>query len=101
VHRVIPSQAARDDLVVIRLYSIEQFGPDVADEYFLGFDESFDLLARYPLAGNETSEYGKACRCLVNRRHRIFYTVGKDVVRIIRILHYAMDVKRMLKGAGQ
>jgi len=29
---VIPTRAARADLVYLREYSIEQFGPDVADD---------------------------------------------------------------------
>ena len=95
--KVIPTHAARDDLVAIRLYSIEQFGPDVADEYFLGFDLAFDLLAKHPLAGPAAPEYGKTYRCLMHRRHRIFYAVNDDVVRIIRILHHAMDAKQVLK----
>jgi toxin ParE1/3/4 len=99
VARVIPSQAARDDLVAIRLYSIEQFGREVADEYFLGFDSAFDLLASYPAAGSATPQYGKAYRCLIHRRHRIFYAVKDDIVRIVRILHHAVDAKRTLKRA--
>jgi toxin ParE1/3/4 len=99
VHRVIPSQAARNDLVAIRLYSIEQFGSDVADAYFLGFDEAFGLLASYPLTGTATPEYGEAYRCLMHRSHRIFYTVKDDEVRVVRILHHAMDAKQTLKGA--
>jgi toxin ParE1/3/4 len=98
VAKVIPTQAARNDLVAIRLYSIEQFGSDVADEYFLGFDDAFDLLASYPLTGTATPEYGKTYRCLIHRRHRIFYTVNDDVVHIVRIFHHAMDTRRVLKG---
>lgn len=96
--RVVPTQAARADLVAIRLYSLEQFGTDVADDYFLGFDLAFDRLASHPHAGNATPEYGKAYRCLVHRSHRIFYEVRDDVVLIIRILHHAMDASRALKG---
>jgi toxin ParE1/3/4 len=101
VARVIPTHAARNDLVAIRLYSIEQFGPTMADEYFLGFDSAFDLLANYPLAGTSTPEYGKVYRCLMHRRHRIFYSVNEDVVRVIRILHHAMDAKLALKRASR
>ena len=99
--RVVPTHAARNDLVAIRLYSIEQFGPRVADEYFLGFDLAFDLLANHPLAGPATPEYGKAYRCLMHRQHRIFYAVNDEVVRIIRILHHAMDAKLALKRASR
>ena len=82
----------------IREYSIEQFGAETADTYFLGFDEAFDLLARHPLAGEAKQKIGKGIRCLTHRQHRIFYIVDKDIVLIIRIIHHARDAKRALKG---
>jgi len=99
VLRVIPTQAARADLVYIREYSFEQFGPDIADEYFLGFEAAFDRLAGFPLSGSAHAELGKDIRCLVHRRHRIFYTVQGDTVLIVRIVHHAMDVRQALMGA--
>ncbi len=98
--KVFPSLAARTDLLEIREYSIEQFGGDVADTYFLGFDEAFDLLASHPLIGSARPELGKGIRCLVHRRHRIFYSFDGETVLIVRIVHHAMDVRRALKGAG-
>lgn len=98
--RVFPTPAARADLLTIREYSIEQFGGMVADNYFLGFDDAFDLLADHPQAGAARPELGKGIRCLVHRRHRIFYCVEGDVVLIVRIVHHAMDAKRALKKAA-
>jgi toxin ParE1/3/4 len=87
-------------LLDIREFSIERFGPDVADDYFLGFDEAFDPLADHPLVGEARPELGKDIRCLVHRRHRIFYAVQEDRVLIVRIVHHAMDARRALKGEG-
>lgn len=97
---VFPSLAARADLLEIREYSIEQFGGDVADNYFLGFDEAFDLLADHPLIGAARPELGKGIRCLVHQRHRIFYYLEGDVVLIVRIVHHARDARRALKGGA-
>jgi toxin ParE1/3/4 len=96
VARVVPSRAAIADLDEIREYSIEQFDADVADTYFLGFEEAFALLANHPKAGQAYPELGKGVRCLVHRRHRIFYYVTADIVRIIRIIHHARDAKSAL-----
>lgn len=98
--KVFPSLAARTDLLEIREYSIEQFGGDVADTYFLGFDEAFDLLASHPLIGPARPELGKGIRCLVHRRHRIFYSFDGETVLIVRIVHHAMDVRVALKRAA-
>ncbi len=65
-----------------------------------GFDKAFALLKDYPLAGSEASEYGTTYRCMIHRRHRIFYVVNNDAALIVRILHHAVDAKRALKGAS-
>lgn len=101
VTRVKLSSAARADFVVIRKYSIEQFSADVADRYFTGFNELFDLLRRHPKAGLPEPNLGKGIRKITHRQHRIIYHVQDDVVVIIRIIHHAMDVKRALKKAKQ
>jgi len=95
---VVPTQVARADLVYLREYSLEQFGPDVADEYFLGFETAFDRLAEFPFSGAAQAELGKDIRCLIHRRHRIFYTVQGDTVLIIRVVHHAMDARQALQG---
>lgn len=99
--RVFPTKAARNDLLAIREYSVEQFGGDAADRYFLGFEEAFDLLGDHPMAGAVQPDLGKDIRCLVHRQHRIFYRCEVDLVLIIRIVHHAMDARHALKrGKG-
>jgi toxin ParE1/3/4 len=95
------SSAAETELEAIDAYSFEQFGDEVAASYMHGFDELFDLLRRYPLAGKDTCELGKGIRSLTHRSHRIFYQVNKDQILIVRILHHAIDARRVLKGARQ
>jgi toxin ParE1/3/4 len=90
------SPAARVDLVDIRKYSIEQFSATVADAYFLGFDEAFSLLRRHPLAGEAKPDLGRDIRCIVHRKHRIFYRYDGDTVLIIRVIHHAQDAHRAL-----
>lgn len=99
--RVVPTHAARSDLVAIRDYSLEQFGPEAADLYFLGFDEAFDLLSEHPLAGAAYPNLGTGMRCLTHRRHRLLYRVEEDVVLIVRIVHHAMDAQQALKGEAR
>jgi len=91
------SPEARQDLVEIRLFSLEQFGPDIADAYFLGFDQAFDRLAHHPHVGVPKPELGTGVRCLVHRRHRIFYIIDGGVVVIVRIIHHARDLNSALK----
>jgi toxin ParE1/3/4 len=91
------SAAARADLVDIRIFSLEPFGPEVADRYFRGFAAAFALLADHPLAGAARPEIGNRIRCFTHRKHRIFYVVDAHVVLIVRILHHATDAGRVFK----
>ena len=91
------SRTAEAEFEAIDAYSHEQFGDEVATTYMRGFGELFDLLRRHPLVGQEAFELGKGIRSLKHRSHRIFYRVEKDEVRIIRILHHAMDATRALR----
>ena len=95
------SPSARADLVDIRYYSMAQFDAITADAYFLGFDVAFDLLSQHPQAGVATPQYGKPYRCLVHRKHRIFYRVEHEKVLIVRILHHARDVRNAMKEGAR
>jgi toxin ParE1/3/4 len=96
VNDVVVSPAARADLQEIRDYSLGQFSTEIADAYFLGFDDAFDLLARHPQAGPEKSDLGRGIRCLVHRRHRIFYRCEPNRVIIVRIIHHARNARQQL-----
>lgn len=93
---VYPTPAARADLLAIREFSLGVFSPDVADGYFLGFDEAFDLLETHPFAGPAEPDYGAGMRCLNHRSHRIFYTIVDETILIVRVLHHAQDARRHL-----
>jgi toxin ParE1/3/4 len=95
------SNAAVADLCAIDEYSLTQFGEEIGEAYMQGFDKVFTLLKDYPLAGSEASKYGRAYRCMMHRRHRIFYVVRNEVVLIIRILHHAVDTNRALRRASR
>ncbi len=99
--KLILTSAERSDMVEIDEWGCQQFGKDVADNYSSKLHSAFDQLAGQPQSGKAVPEYGKAYRCLVHRRHRIFYKATNDVVLIVRILHHALDAKKALKGAGE
>lgn len=95
------SNAAVADLSAIDEYSVSQFGEVVGEAYMHGFDKAFALLRDHPYAGSEASEYGSTYRCLLHRRHRIFYVVHDEMVLIMRILHHAVDAHWALKRGAQ
>jgi toxin ParE1/3/4 len=94
--KLVLTLAARADMVEIDEWGYQQFGEEVADNYSRKLRTAFNQLANHPLSGKATPEYGAAYGLLTQSRHRIFYTVKGDVVRIVRILHHAIDAKRAI-----
>ena len=80
---------ARADLAAIRRYSVREFGADVADAYFRGFNKAFEVLLAHPLAGTDREDIGPGALIYVHRRHRILYRVEDEMVVIVRVLHHA------------
>ena len=85
------SSEAEADLDEILTYGVMRFGEQVGTEYFFSFVDAFDTLTRFPEAGRPADEVQSGLRRLLHRQHRIFYFHADDVVRIVRILHHAMD----------
>lgn len=81
------------DLADIDEHGALEFGPSVAEDYARGFRAVFDLLRRHPLAGVARPELGRGVRCIVHRKHRVFYIVKSDLVQIVRIFHHSRDVQ--------
>jgi toxin ParE1/3/4 len=96
VTRLELSAPAQTDLDEILTYSRLSFDEDVAAEYFFSFDEAFALLRRHPLAGAAVDDIRAELRRLSHRQHRIFYRVVDNKVRVLRILHHAMDTDKRL-----
>src|SRR3546814_18942750 len=66
-----------------------------------GFGQAFDLLRQHPKAGAAWPKLGEDIRCLVHRRHRIFYQEQDGTVLIVRVVHHAMDEQRVLRGGAR
>lgn len=76
--------------------SIARFGMDVADAYIDGIDSALARLAEFPMSGPVFPGIRPPVRYLAYKRHRIMYDYDGDIVRILRIIHHARDVRRLL-----
>lgn len=90
------ARAARADLAAIDRYTRDTHGTAAADRYTRGFLAAFALLDQHPEAGPMQPMILPDVRCLVHRRHRIFYRVQGNEVLIIRVLHHARDTRVLL-----
>lgn len=89
LERTGPADADLDEILS---YSRIRYGEEIAAEYFFSFEEVFALLSRHPMAGAAVDEIRSGLRRISHRQHRIFYRLVDGKVRVMRVLHHAMDV---------
>lgn len=53
-------------------------------------------LARFPNAGPPRPQWGEGVRIAVHGRYLVIYRVRNDTVQVLRILHGARDLDRLL-----
>jgi toxin ParE1/3/4 len=88
--------AADRDLSEIYLYSVREFGERQADEYVLGLERCFFQLAEMPDIGRRIEHIRAGYHRFDHGRHIVFYTKITGGIRIVRVLHVAMDPDRHL-----
>ncbi len=90
------SRAARSDLHGVQLYSVENFGNDVAARYLADLQQALTRLVDFPKLGAPAVELKRGTRFLPCRQHRIFYSIRGESIVIARILHQSMDPRKWL-----
>jgi len=90
------SAAADRDLTEIYAYSYRHFGERKADEYLLSLEDCFTSLAEMPGMGRSVEHLRAGYYRLKHASHIVFYTRVEGGVRIVRVLHEAMDPERHL-----
>lgn len=94
VYSLSPKAAA--DLDGIYEYTILNFGLEQAREYLLGLHERFQTLAEHPMHGRSADEVAPDLRRLEYQSHVVFYVPKDKGVRIVRVLHESMEVRKHL-----
>ena len=84
------------DLAGIYEYTILNFGLEQARAYLLGLHERIAALAEHPILGRSAQELAPNLRRFEYQSHIVFYVAKKQGVRIVRVLHQSMDIKRHL-----
>lgn len=80
------SIAAKNDLVRIYRYGLNQFGEAVADKYYNELFDHFEQIAEQPFSYASVQELKEGYRRSVCGVESIFYKVDKEGVEIMRIL---------------
>ena len=91
------TEHAQRDLVEIGNF-IARGNPANVAQFVTALEERCRLLASHPLMGRARDELGPELRSLTHGRYVIFYRAIKDGVAIVRVLHGARDLRRILRG---
>ena len=90
------SRKAQADLDDIRDYSVEQFGVERAILYLDAIEQALRRLLDHSRIGAQRADIEEAVLSYPVGEHRILYEARPGQVRVIRVLHQAMDVERYL-----
>ena len=90
------TQAAIEDLSLIRAYTLEKWGAEQEQAYLDAVWEKFTELQSNPSLGRERSDFFPGCSIVVQDKHMIFFRRQAEVLQIVRVLHGSMDFPRHL-----
>lgn len=93
--QVIHSRKSRLDLLDIWNYIAED-SPNAADKFLNLIQEKLQLIASFPLMGENKSEIIDGLRCFPIGNYLVFYFPINDGVEVIRVLHGARDITEEL-----
>lgn len=88
------SNAAVQDLRDIETFSVDRFGPAMTADYLAGLREALVRLCDNPAIGGRRDDLLPGTRALRYRSHRIYYGTDQQGVVILRLLHFARQVRR-------
>ncbi len=97
MHRKLAKdRAAESDLIGIWVYSFETWSETQADRYLHALEEGIRMLLDCPECGDRRDALRSGYWSKRLEHHVVFYTFTDEVVRIRRVLHEVMDVRRHL-----
>ena len=92
---------AQADLDKIADYSLHTWGKAQAMRYMQALEKRFQWLADNPKLGRARDEVAQGYRSFRQGSHIVFYTVNRDAVHIIAVLHQSMDVDAHLRNGDE
>lgn len=88
------SDEAKADLVEIRQYTLQQWGPQQSAKYITAISATINNLADNPLMGVPRNDIKEGIRLFVHGRHVIYYMVRHQLLIVIRVLKHNAASRR-------
>ena len=96
MYRIHITHHAETDLEDIWIYSLTEWGEAQADNYHEELTTAIHQLASNPKFGRSIEAIRANYRAASIRRHVIYYRLGGEVIRIMRVLHERMEPRQHL-----
>ncbi len=94
--KYILSNDADTDLDLIFDYTDKEHGFNQAVSYLSDLEYVFDQLVINPTIGRERKDIKEGIFSIAEQYHTIFYTIEKNHILIVRVLHGHMDIPKYL-----
>jgi len=93
---VLRTERAECDLADILDY-LDQHSPPAAERFATAVDQRCAQLGQLPGIGRPREEIAPGLRSIVIERYVLFYRVTTHAVEVLRILHGARDLDRIMR----
>jgi toxin ParE1/3/4 len=94
------TEQAEADLDELWAY-IAANNPDAADRMVDAVPASGGMHARFPGMGLSREDLRPGLRCFVVSPYVIFYRPAEDTIEVLRILHGARDIRRLIEPGNR
>lgn len=86
------SEAAQQDILSIRDYTLETWGEAQAITYLSELRQRLEWLAENPAMGKMRDEVKEGYHSFPQGRHIIFYRIAGNNIEVIGIVHHSEDI---------
>lgn len=87
-YRLTPS--AQSDLLDIRRFTLQAWGPAQSEKYLSQLRQTIQLLAATPALGKLRPDVGPDVRCFPHVSHVIYYLIPEQELVVFGVLHKRM-----------
>lgn len=95
------TEDAKEDLLGIRQYTLENWGTDQSRKYLENISQKLLVLSKNPLLGIAREDFGENIYSFPHGSHLMYYTIAQDQLVLFAVLHTSMVPLKHLEGRSK
>jgi toxin ParE1/3/4 len=95
------TKAAVSDLQSIRSYTLAKWGSEQEQRYLDALWNKFEEILADPQRWRRRDDLFPGCQIAAQGKHVILFRVENSIMKIVRIIHGAMDFPRQIQDEGE